>query len=315
MARNTLESWLPEEKDSSVIVRLNQTSALEGGASTPKPMNSDTKSFPRSAGMGVEVVPKGSAYGEDESLNDEIVLKTRKFGKALRIAEEDIDDSVADVIATKKTDWTTSYAVMIDNAGIGTTGAENGTTVPFTSVYRALGVANANTGYVANANVLKTSTAAGLGGLKYELISDLASLVEEGGFHDSSKAVFVAHPSVKGRLRKIKDGNGEYIFTANPRLGDPDTLLGYRIIWSNGAKTSATASAAPTGNPLIGFWNTDFIYLGIRSGPESFASDGNSGVSMLTDEAILKMRARRGFGVAHEKAAAILEILPSTPAV
>ena len=311
MARNTLEAWLPEEPTSTVITRLSQTSVAETSLKS-QPMTTETKSFPRSAGMGVEVIPKGGAYGEDESLNDSILLTARKFGKALRIAEEDIDDSIADVLTTKKTDWVTSFGILLDNAVFAVTAAENGGTVPFTSIYRALGQANAATSYTAGANMLATA-----GALTYEDISDLASLVEEGGYHDASRALFVAHPSVKGQLRKLKDGNGEYIFTPNPRIGDPDTLFGYPLKWSNGLKTSATATSAPggaggvagtAGNALIVFGNTDFAYVGKRSGPESVVIDGRSGLSALTDETILKVRARRAAGVAHEKAWAVLEI-------
>jgi len=311
MARNTLEAWLPEEPSSNVITRLGQTSVAETSLKSI-PMTTETKSTPRSAGMGVEVIPKGGAYGEDESLNDSILMTARKFGKALRIAEEDIDDSIADVLTSKKTDWVSSFGILLDNAVFAVTAAENGGTVPFTSIYKALGTANAATSYVADANKIAT-----VGALTYDDISDLASLVEEGGFHDASRALFVAHPSVKGQLRKLKDGNGEYIFTPNPRIGDPDTLFGYPLKWSNGLKTSATATSAPggagglkgvAGNALIAFGNTDFAYIGKRSGPESVVIDGRSGLSALTDETILKVRARRAAALAHEKAWAILEI-------
>jgi len=311
MARNTLEAWLPEEPTSDVITRLAQTSVAETSLKSI-PMTTETKSVPRSAGMGVEVIPKGGAYGEDESLNDDILLTARKFGKALRLAEEDIDDSIVDVLTTKKTDWVTSFGILLDNAVFAVTAATNGGTVPFTSIYNALGSTNAATGYTADDNKIAT-----VGALTYEDISDLASLVEEGGFHDANRALFVAHPSVKGQLRKLKDGNGEYIFTPNPRAGDPDTLFGYPLKWSNGLKTSATATSSPNGagglvgvagNSLIAFGNTDFAYVGKRSGPESVVIDGRSGLSALTDETILKVRARRAAALAHEKAWAILEI-------
>ena len=100
MARNTFEPWIPEEYGSEVITRITQTSAVEALASRI-PMASDTRHTPRSAGMGVDVVDKGSAYGEDTSLNDEVILYAKKFGKVIRVAEEDINDSLANILATK----------------------------------------------------------------------------------------------------------------------------------------------------------------------------------------------------------------------
>lgn len=313
MARNTMEAWLREEQGSSVIKRLNQVSAAET-LFRPVPMTGNVKTEPRMVDMGVEVVAKGGTYGEDAGANDEVTLTARKFGRALRVAEEDIDDNIADVLTAKKEGWVTSFGIALDNACMGVSAAENGTTVPFTSIYRALGQANAATGYSANANKLTTA-----GVLTYDDLSDLASLVEGGTYFDASRSAFIAHPRVKGLVRKIKDDQGQPIFTPSPRAGDPDTLFGYPIVWSNGAVVSATASAAQAvviaggaagaaGNALIVFGNTDFLLLGKRSGPESVVIDGRDGLSALTDETILKVRARRAFAVAHEYAVAVLEI-------
>ena len=313
MARNTMEAWLREEQGSSVIRRLNQTSAAETRF-RPVPMSGNVKTEPRMVDMGVAVIAKGGTYGEDEGANDEVTLTARKFGRALRVAEEDIDDNIADVLTAKKEGWVTSFGIALDNATMGVTAAENGTTIPFTSIYRALGQNNAATGYTANAHKLAT---AGL--LTYDDLSDLASLVEGGTYFDESRAAFIAHPRVKGLVRKIKDSQGQPIFTPSPRQGDPDTLFGYPVAWSNGAVTSATATAGQAvdiaggaagdaGNALIVFANTDFLLLGKRSGPESVVIDGRDGLSALTDETILKVRARRAFVVAHEFAVAVLEI-------
>ena len=132
MARNTLEAWIPEEWETSRVVQsITQISAVEA-LSARIPMGSDTKHVPRTAGMDVAVVAKGGTYGEDTSLNDEVLLSAVKFGKAARIAEEDIDDSVANVIEAKMIGWGKSYAKLIDNASLAVSAASNGTTVPFT---------------------------------------------------------------------------------------------------------------------------------------------------------------------------------------
>lgn len=313
MARNTMEAWLREEQDSQVIRRLNQTSAAETRFRS-LPMSGNVKTEPRMIDMDVSVIAKGSAYGEDSGANDEVTLTARKFGRALRVAEEDIDDNIADVLTAKKEGWVTSFGIALDNATMGTNAAENGGTVPFTSIYQALKTTNAATGYTAGQHVLTTA-----GVLSYDDISDLAALVEATSYHNPSGAAFIAHPIVKGLVRKLKDANGNPIFTPSPRQGDPDSLFGYPVIWSMGAVVTATASsstaavatggaAGATGNPLVIFANPDFLLLGKRSGPESVVIDGRDGVSALTDETILKVRARRAFVVAHERAVALLEI-------
>ena len=313
MARNTMEAWLREEQDSQVIRRLNQTSVAETRFRA-LPMAGNIKTEPRMIDMDVSVIAKGAAYGEDGGANDEVALTARKFGRALRVAEEDIDDNIADVLTAKKEGWVTSFGIAFDNAVMGTNGAENGGTIPFTSIYQALKTTNAATGYTAGQNVLTTA-----GVLSYDDLTDLAALVEATAYHNPAGAAYVAHPVVKGLIRKLKDANGSPIFTPAPRAGDPDTIFGYPIFWSMGAVVTAAASssqaavpgggaAGATGNPLIVFGNPDFLLVGKRSGPESVVIDGRDGVSALTDETILKVRARRAFVVAHERAVALLEI-------
>lgn len=385
MARATFEGWLPEEFDSEVISVLAQTSAIETYA-TKKTMKSDTKSFPRSGGVDVEMIAKGGAYGEDTSANDEVILTAKKFGKAVRIAEEDLDDSAADIIATKKTDWATSYAKFIDNAALAVTAAV-GAGVPFTSVYRTVRTADAGQGYAADDNyfaageplsgtftltdagdVVTSSVAHGLvvgdsvvfgaittttgitagvryfvntvpsgttftvaatrGGATlplttngsvagiqgkvavatYDNLSDALGIAEDSEYWDDASGIVIAHPKFKSAIRKIKDDNGDPIFDRSPRQGAPDTLFGLPIRWSRGARTSSVATSRPTGNPLLVFANRNFLYLGVRSGPESVVIDGRNGLSALTDETILKMRARRGFALAQPSAAVVYEL-------
>ena len=306
MARNTMEAWIPEEYDSQVVQRVNQMSAAEA-LFRKVPMGTATKSVPRSAGMGVAVVPKGSAYSEDQSANDSVILSAYKFGSADRLAEEDIDDSLADVVATKQKDWATSYAKALDNACLGVTAAQNGTTVPFTSVYKALRTTDAATGYTADDNYVAT---AGTGAAAtYAQLSQVVGAIETGDYFDEANLAVIAHPSFKSSFRGILDSQNRPIFIQG-LAGTPDSLFGYPVKWSLGAKTSAVNTSAPTGNPLLFVVNTQLMLLGVRSGPESVFIDGRSGLAALTDESILKMRARRAFAVGHPGAAAVLEVLP-----
>lgn len=314
MARNTMEAWLRDEQGSDVIRRIEYYSVAES-IFRSVPMSGATKTEPRMADMSVAVVAKGSAYGEDTAANDEVLLTAVKFGTALRIAEEDIDDQIANIIEAKKLSWASNFGVLLDNATIGTSAAANGGTVPFTSIYRAVTTVDAAVGYTANANYLSAVAA-----VTYDNLSDLASKIEASGYGAPGN-VYIAHPVFKGVLRKIKDGEGRPIFEPSPREGSPDTLFGYPIHWSGGAVVSATASAAQAatlvgagvkgtaGNPLIAFGNPDFALVGKRSGVESVVIDGRDGLSALTDETILKVRARRAFVLGNVKSWAVLEIV------
>lgn len=307
-ARDTMEAWLPEEFDSQVIMRVNQISGVEALGS-PVPMNSETRSVPRSAGVGVSLVAKGGTYNEDQSVNDSVILSAQKFGQAVRIAEEDIDDAIADVIATKQKDWATSYGKMFDNSCLAVSAAP-GVGVPFTSVYYALTQNDSQTGYVANANLTQTGSA----GTTYASLSQSLGNVERGNYFDISEMICIAHPAYRNLLRNIKDTNGRPIFQESTAgfpgggmAASPDTIFGIAIHWSLGNMGSTTATPTPTGNPLLTWANRNYMIVGRRSGPESVFIDGRNGLAALTDESILKMRARRAFAVGHENAFSVHE--------
>jgi HK97 family phage major capsid protein len=299
-ARNTYEDWIPEIWGGAVITRVQQVSAVERLARR-EPMTSDTKHVPRSAGVGVETVAKGAAYGEDTSANDDVLLTARKLGKIIRIADEDLADTaqVADIIATKRLDWATSYGKYFDNATLAVTGAENGTTRPYTSLYMALRTTNSDTSYTADANRLA-------GAATYDNLSATFALAESGDYFSESDTVVIAHPAFRAALRGVKDSQNNPIFVQG-LAGTPDTLFGAPITWTNGARLNATATDSPTGNPLLFVGNRNYLIVGDRSGPETKTASADSGAAFGTDEALLKMRARRGFAVGHEAAWAVFE--------
>jgi HK97 family phage major capsid protein len=307
MARATFEAWVPEEYSGAVISKIRQGSAVEDLARV-EPMGTDTKHVPRSGGVAfVGAVSKGAAYTEDGSTNDEVLLTARKMGVVVRVADEDLKDITtgASVIQTKQLDWARSQAIGFDNATLGVTAAENGTTVPFTSLYKALTTTNAATGYTANANVVTSATATAL---TYVNISDTFAKVEQGAFWEDGAMCVIAHPYFRAGFRGILDSAGRPIFLENQQSvnGPADTLWGMPVRWSLGAKTHATATDSPTGDPLLFVGNRNYIIKGDRSGPEYMLAGADSGPAFLTDEALLKMRIRRGFAVANENAWAVL---------
>ncbi len=264
MARNTFEDWIPEEWDSAVIQRVQQMSAVDSLA-RHYPMGTDTRHVPRSAGVGVEGVSKGGTYGEDTSVNDDVLLTARKAGKMIRIADEDLEDSNVAILEQKRVDWATSYAKYFDNATLAVTAAESAPTVPYTSVYKAVRTTNSDTSYTADDNYVATATGSAI---TYDNLSEVLGLVEGGDFWEEGMTSVIAHPNYRQRLRGIKDDQNMPVFVRGQGgdAGTPDTLFGHPITWSLGAKTSATATDNPTGNPLMIVCNRDFLAVGDRSG-------------------------------------------------
>ena len=296
----SITNWLPIEWDSAVIQRVQQRSAVEAYGRGVE-MRSDTKRVLRSADMAVGL---GPTYTSDSSTNDYVTLDAAKFTGLFLVDEDDLSDadSVVDTIAKKSADWAISYAVKFDNACIGVTAASDGGNVPFTSIYKAVRTTNSATSYTADTNYVNHSGAASAA---YGDLSSTFSKVETGSYWDPARSLVIAHPTFRGVLRNAKDNNGQPIFIQGT-AGTPDTLFGVPIQWSLGAKTSATATSAPAGNPLLVFvGNTDLLVRGDRLSPEAMVDAARA--QDTTDQTALKLRVRKGFAVGNENGFAVCE--------
>lgn len=303
-----IDNWIPIEWDSEVITRVLMDSAIEKYA-RPHVMKTSTKRILRSGGLTVSA---GTTYTADTNANDYITLTARRFLSQFVVDEDDLADadSVVDTIATKGMDWAISYADTFDNACLAVTGAENGTTVPFTSLYKALRTTNSATSYTADANYATwdddnvSFPASGGGASLYEKLSATLKKVETGKFWSQADQLVIAAPGWRDALRLATDAQGRPIFIQGT-AGTPDTLFDVPIAWSRGCKTSPTNVGSPAGNDLLFFGNRQYLKRGDRSQPESLVDQARAQDS--TDDTAVKFRVRKGFGVGNENAWSALE--------
>lgn len=312
MTRQSFDPWVPEEWGGAVITKIRALSAVESYARR-EPMGTDVKHVPRSGGMSFSgAVAIGTSYTEDTATNDVVTLTAKKLGKVLRVADEELKDAaqVANIIQTKQLDWARSYAVGFDNATLGVTATStNTTTIPYQSLYAALTTDNSAVTYTANTNRTQAGT-----GFGYSSVSSAFAKVEQSNFWSDGEMVVIAHPAFRQLLREILGTDGRPIFNESSagfpggaQAGPVSTVFGLPVAWSLGAKTSATSTDAPGGNPLLFIGNRNYMILGDRSGPEYMLAGADSGPAFLTDEALLKVRVRRGFVCANENAWSVLE--------
>lgn len=315
MARDNVDAWLVEPKSSKLIQRITAASAIEATANKI-PMTSSTVSVPRSAAVAIANRAKGSAYTENGATDDEVILTARDLGTAFRIANEDNeDDTAVNIVASKRSAWASAYAVYLDNAALGVSAASNGTTIPFTSVYRSLSQSDSATGYTGGANLISTA-----GALTYTDLSDVVGRVEVGNFYNMDQMVVIAHPYFLGTMRGLVDGNSRPLFLETlTGQGMARTFMGMELRISQGAKVSATATATPStsngttagtaGNPLFIVANKDYLMLGERTPIRSrLLTADQGGPGALTNEDILIVDRRVGFALAHPMAAAAIEV-------
>lgn len=312
MARDTMEAWIPVEYASNVIQKIKQTSAVLAYGQQVN-MTTESRSTPRSGGVSLGGIAKGAAFAEDASTNDSVFLYAQKYGGVVRVADEDINDTLADVVNTKNADAGTAFAKLMDNSCLAVTAAKASTNWAFDSLYYILTQTDSGAGYTANANITKTATG---GAITYANLSKALGIVESGDYWDETEALVIAHPSIKQKMREIMGTDGRPIFnestngTAGGGQGKGGTLFGHQVHWSLGARTAAAPTATPTGNPLVIFCSAPYLMVGNRQPLMTRFYSADEGVGVLTDEAILKYKARKAFAPGHPNAFSILEVLP-----
>lgn len=320
MAVNNFDQWIPVEYSPDVIQRVKQNSAvITYGQNIP--MGTESRSTPRSGGVQMGGIAKGGTYQQDTTTaNDAVWLYAQKFGGAVPLAEEDLNDALADIINAKTMDSATSFAKLFDNTCLGVTAAKSVSTMSdgshpaFDSLYYLLTQTDAVTGYQANANL--NQTAAG-SGVQYDDLRKPLKAIETGDYFDPGSVVAICHPAFSDALRGIKDNQGRPIFNESSagfpgggQGGPTATLFGYPIHWSLGARTTPNPVPNPTGNPLLIFAVTQYLYVGNREPLSVQSIDGNTGLGALTDTAYLKFRARKAFVPGHQNAFGVLEWRP-----
>lgn len=315
MANANFVSWIPYEYSPDVIMRVQQDSAvINFGQNVP--MSSEAKSIPRSGGAHATPIGPGGTYNSDTtSPNDNIWLYAQKFAGAIPINEEDLNDSLADIVNSKLVDFTTSTMITFDNQSLGVTASKStitlsdGSNPQFDSLYYVLSQTNATIGYTANANITQGPT----GGLTYDSLRAPLKQVEAGNYYRMGSMVIIAHPVFMDTLRGIKDSSNRPIFNESTagfpgggQGGSPYSLFGYPLQFSLGARTSASPTDAPTGHPFLVFASKNYLYYGTRQVLAHQEIDGLTGLGALSDTFYLKTQMRRAFAPGHPAAFSML---------
>lgn len=275
--------WIPVQYSTNPLMLDSQTSAVEAVARVEN-MTSEQVKVPRFRANGIDVVAEGALIPVKDATADSVILDAFKFADRFAVSSEDSEDAIVDAFAAFEASWLSNYAVALDNACLGVTGAGG----PFESVYRAVGAGR------------RLATA---GVLTYE---DLVDVIGDMETNRKGGLVVIAHPGFAMQLRNLKDATGARVVDTTGVLGaGVPTVFGNEIRFSYGARTSLAFSDSPTGNPLLVVANRQELILGKRTGPEKKIS---TEAQWENDNLELKMRARRAFALADATSARVVEL-------
>ena len=253
---------VPEEWDSRLIDTLSQENILRslGTTITTSGQHKINIAGTKPAAAWVE---EGGALSFGDATFDQIILDAHKLHVAIKVTEELLYDNAFNL---------ESY--LLDQFGKALANAEEDAFLNGDGVGRPLGIFAENGGgqrsVTCNGSAITTD--------------DIVNLVYALKRPYRKNARFIMNDQTIALIRKLKDGNGAYIWQPALTAGEPDRLLGYEVL------TSAYAPAFEAGKPAIAFGDFSYYNIGDR-GVRSFQElrelfAGNGMIGFLAKERV-----------------------------
>lgn len=274
---------VPDEFERRLIQALEENNIFRQMATVIKTSSGDRK-IPI-------VTSKGDAVWMDEeeqyTLSDDTFgqasLSAFKLGTAIKISEELLGDSVFDLPSYIAREFARRIGAKEEEAFF----IGNGTGKP-TGIFNATGGAQDG------------ATTAGVS-ITFDDVMELFYSLRS---PYRKKAVWVLNDSTVKALRKLKDGNGNYIWQPSVSAGVPDTIL------NRPYKTSSYVPEIGAGKKCMAFGDFSYYWIADRSGRtfkrlnELFAMTGQVGFlamerldgKLILPEAIKTLKVKSGSG-------------------
>ena len=188
-------------------------------------------------------IEEGGALTFGDATFDQIVLDAHKLHVAIKVTEELLYDNAFNLESYIITQFGKAIANAEEEAFLNGDGSGKPTGLFHATKGGQVGVTTAKSNAIAADEVL-------------DLIYSLKRPYRK-------KASFITNDSTLATLRKLKDGNGAYMWQPALVAGEPDRLMGY------GIHTSAYAPELAAGNVVLSFGDYSYYNIGDR-GTRSF---------------------------------------------
>lgn len=194
-----------------------------------------------------------AAYSESDDAFGQVTLSAHKLTTLVKVSEELLYDSAFNIEAYMANEFARRFAVAEEAAFI----AGDGSGKP--------------TGILAG-DAAKTTT--GATAITAEEIIDLIYSLRA---PYRKNAAFLMNDSTIAYIRKLKDGNGVYLWQPALQLGEPDKLMGYPIYTSVSMPTIAATNKTVAFGDFSYYWIADREPHAMKRLDELYAANGQVG--------------------------------------
>ena len=230
---------VPDEYERTLVQGLEEENVLRSLCTVIQTSSGDRK-IPLVASHGTASwVDEEGTIPDSDDVFGQISIGAHKVATMIKVSDELLQDSVFNVESYIAAEFARRIGAAEEEAFI--TG--NGTGKPTGLLHATNG---AGTG-------VTTAGAALTADEIFDLVHSIKSVYRK-------KAVFLLNDSTLKAIRKLKDGQGQYLWQPGLKEGQPDTLLNYRLV------TSPFMPEIAAGNKVILFGDFKSYWIADRQG-------------------------------------------------
>lgn len=231
---------VPDEFEHTLVQSLTDANVIRSLCHVIKTSYGDRK-IPVVASKGAaDWVDEEGTYPLSDDSFSQLTLNAYKVATMIKVSEELLNDSYFDIESYVSDQFGTRIGDAEETAFL--TG--NGSSKP-------TGILNDTGG--ADVGVTTAAAAAVTADELIDLVYSLKAPYRK-------KAVFVMNDTTVKLIRKLKDGDGQYLWKPSITEGAPDMILGHRVI------NSSFMPAATSGNKSVAFGDFSYYWIADRQG-------------------------------------------------
>ena len=248
---------VPDEYERTLVDALQEENRLRTLCKIIRTSSGDRK-IPLVASHGTASwVEEEGAIPESDDAFGQITIGAHKIASMIKVSDELLQDSVFDIenyIATE-------FARRVGDAEEAAFINGDGSGKPYGMLHTSNG---------AVAGVTAASATAITADELLDLIYSLKAPYRK-------RAVFLMHDSTIKAVRKLKDGNSQYLWQPGMKEGEPDMLLGYRLVTSTHMPAIAASAKPILFGDLTSYWIADREGRSMQRLNELYAATGQVG--------------------------------------
>ena len=248
---------VPDEYERTLVDALREENRLRTLCKIIRTASGDRK-IPLVASHGTASwVEEEGAIPESDDAFGQITIGAHKIASMIKVSDELLQDSVFDI----ESYIATEFARRVGDAEEAAFISGDGSGKPYGLLHTTNG---ATTGVTAASATALTSD---------ELLDLIYSLKSP----YRKRAVFLMHDSTIKAIRKLKDGNSQYLWQPGMKEGEPDRLLGYRLVTSTHMPVIAADAKPILFGDLSSYWIADREGRSMQRLNELYAATGQVG--------------------------------------